>query len=86
MGGYSIIVLVCSAALTHSACQPKTASDVIRGPRADNLVMCGLNAQTMLARTDLVDGARDYMKVVCAPTENATQWRAELEMRKAALR
>lgn len=86
MGGYSIVVLVCSAALTHSECQPKTASDVIRGPRVDNAVMCGLNAQMMLARTGLVDGAREYMKVVCTPTESADAWVAEINMRKAALR
>ncbi len=28
--------------------------DVVRGPPADNPIMCALNAQTMMARTDLV--------------------------------
>ena len=86
MGGYSIVVLICSTALSHSDCAPKTASDVLRGPQVDNVVMCALNAQTMLARTDLVDGARGYMKVVCVPTKSAEEWVAEIETRKAALR
>jgi len=86
MGGYSILVLVCSATLSHSECQPKTASDVVRGPQVDNVVMCALNAQTMLARTGLVKGAHDYMKVMCVPTESAQEWTAEIETRKAALR
>ncbi|HVP99591.1 MAG TPA: hypothetical protein VMS87_10220 [Roseiarcus sp.] len=85
MGGYSILVLVCSATLSHAECQPKTASDVVRGPQVDNVVMCALNAQTMLARTGLVNGAHEYMKVMCAPTESARQWTAEIETRKAAL-
>jgi hypothetical protein len=48
--------------------------------------MCGLNAQMMIARTDLVrtDGT-EYMKVVCTPSKNADQWTAEVEARKAAL-
>ena len=42
--------------------------DVVRGPTVDNLMMCAFNAQTMIARTDLVqpDGTQ-YMKVVCTP-------------------
>ena len=48
--------------------------------------MCALNAQTMIASTDLVqaDGTQ-YMKVVCTPSKNADQWMAEVEARKAGL-
>jgi hypothetical protein len=48
--------------------------------------MCGLNAQTMIAGTDLVraDGS-EYMKVVCTPSKNADEWTAEIAARKAAL-
>ncbi len=58
----------------------------MRGPEVDSTVMCGLNAQMMIARTDLVraDGT-EYMKVVCTPSKNADQWTAEVEARKAAL-
>ena len=81
---YSILVLICSTALSHADCQVKTALDVVRGPTVDNPMMCGLNAQTMVARTDLVQGD-DYMKVVCTRSKNAEQWVAEIEARKAAL-
>jgi hypothetical protein len=86
MSGYSIVILICSTVLSHSDCQPKTATDIVRGPEVDNAIMCGLNAQTMIARTDLVraDGTQ-YMKVVCTPSKNADQWMAEVEAREAAL-
>jgi hypothetical protein len=86
MAGYSILILICSTTLSHSDCQPKTAVDMIRGPMVDNAMMCGLNAQTMIARTDLVQGGgAQYMKVVCTPSKNADAWMAEIEARKAAL-
>jgi hypothetical protein len=86
MSGYSLVILICSMTLSHSDCQPKTATDIVRGPVVDNPVMCGFNAQAMLASTDLVraDGT-EYMKVVCTPSKNADQWVAEVEARKAAL-
>jgi hypothetical protein len=79
-------MLICSTALPHSDCQARTALDVVRGPTVDNAIMCPLNAQAMIARTNLVqgDGSR-YMKVVCTPSKNADQWVAEVEARKAAL-
>jgi hypothetical protein len=82
MSAYSIIILVCSAALSHEECAYNTALDVVRGPPVDNPVMCALNAQTMIARTDLVQGAQ-YMKVICAPSKTVDQWKAEIEARKA---
>ena len=86
MSGYSILILICSTALSHSDCQASTAIDVVRGPMVDNAIMCALNAQTMIARTDLVEGdGTQYMKVVCTPSKTADEWLAELEARKAAL-
>lgn len=83
---YSMLILICSTALSHADCQAKTAIDVVRGPTVDNAMMCALNAQTMIARTDLVQaGAAQYMKVVCTPSKNADQWMAEVEARKAAV-
>jgi hypothetical protein len=86
MAGFSIVILICSTALSHSDCQFNTALDVVRGPKVDNVVMCGLNAQTMMARTDLVqaDGAQ-YMKVVCTPSKTVDEWLADVEARKAAI-
>ena len=83
---YSIVILICSTALSHSDCETKTALDVVRGPTVDNAMMCPLNAQTMIARTDLVQGDRsEFMKVVCRPSKNANEWLAEIEARKAAV-
>jgi hypothetical protein len=49
-------------------------------------MLCALNAQTMIARTDLVEGDRsEFMKVVCTPSKNANEWLAEIEARKAAI-
>jgi hypothetical protein len=50
MPDYSIVILICSTALSHSDCQPDTALDAVRGPQVNNPVMCALDAQTMLAR------------------------------------
>ena len=82
---YSILVLICSTALSHADCQAKTAVDVVRGPTVDNPMMCGFNAQTMIARTDLVHDGSEYMKVVCTRAKNADQWMAEIGARKAAI-
>ena len=83
---YSILVLICSTALSHADCQAKTAVDVVRGPTVDNAIMCAFNAQTMIARTDLVQGdGSEYVKVVCMPAKNADQWVAEIAARKAAI-
>src|ERR1700733_7746620 len=84
---YSILILICSTALSHSDCQAKTAVDVVRGPTVDNAIMCTFNAQAMIARTDLVQGdGSEYTKVVCTPSRNADEWVAEVEARKAAPR
>ena len=83
---YSILVLICSTARSHADCQVKTALDVVRGPTVDNPMMCALNAQTMIARTDLVQAnGSEYIKVVCTRSKNAEEWVAEIEARKVAL-
>ena len=83
---YAIVILICSAVLSHADCQSNTAFDVVRGPTVDNPMMCGFDAQAMIARTDLVrpDGT-EYVKVMCTPSKNAEQWVAEIAARKAAL-
>ncbi len=83
---YTILILICSTMLSAADCQSKTAFDVVRGPTVDNPMMCGFDAQAMIARTDLVqaDGT-EYVKVVCTRAKNAEQWVAEIEARKAAI-
>jgi hypothetical protein len=82
---YSIIILICSTALSHADCQAKTAVDVVRGPTVDNPVTCGFDAQAMIARTDLVQSDREYVKIMCTQAKNAEQWVAEVAARKAAI-
>jgi hypothetical protein len=83
---FKILVLICSTTVSHADCQAKTAIDVVRGPTVDNELMCGLNAQTMIARTDLVQNDdSEYVKVVCTRAKNADEWVAEIEARKAAI-
>jgi hypothetical protein len=85
MSSYSIIILICSASLSPADCKLNTALDVVRGPGVDNPVMCALNAQTMIARTDLVQGnGSQYVKVLCSPTKRPEDWAAEIKARKAA--
>jgi hypothetical protein len=83
MSGYSILILICSVSLSHGDCQLNTALDVVRGPQVDNPVMCALNAQTMIARTNLMqaDGSQ-YMRVLCSPIKSVDEWIAEIEMRR----
>ena len=83
MPEYSIVILICSTALSHVDCQPTTALDIVRGPSVENPLMCGLNAQTMMARTDLVR-AGSYMKVVCTRDKTAAEWKTEIEAHKAS--
>jgi hypothetical protein len=85
MAGYSIVILICSTALSPPDCLPKTALDVVRGPEVDDPVMCAFNAQTIMGRTDLVDNKSQYMKVVCAPSKGAQEWRAEIEAQTTTL-
>jgi hypothetical protein len=83
---YSILVLICSTALSHADCQGNTAIDVVRGPTVDNPMMCGFNAQTMIARTDLVQGGgSEYVKVICTRARNAEEWVAEVKARRSAI-
>ena len=49
-------------------------------------MMCAFNAQTMIARTDLVQtNGTEYVKVVCTRKQSAEEWVAEISARKAAI-
>jgi hypothetical protein len=49
-------------------------------------MMCGFNAQTMIARTDLVQGGgSENVKVICTRARNAEEWVAEVKARKSAI-
>jgi hypothetical protein len=68
---YTIIILICSVNTSHSDCQRDTAIDVIRGPRVENVMMCGMGGQTMVAQTALAHGdGQDYLKILCVPSDH----------------
>ena len=60
------LVLVCAAALDRSACTPDTAIDVVRALPTKNVVMCGLDAQSIMARTSIApEPGKQYIKIIC---------------------
>lgn len=63
---FTILILVCSVALDHSACQPETAVDVVHGPKVASEIECGKVGQTTLASTALAPRpGLEYVKIVC---------------------
>lgn len=66
MGFFTILILVCSTALSHADCQWKTAIDKIKGPVVHNEIECGKSGQEMLASTALAPRpGREYLKIEC---------------------
>ncbi|QXX76328.1 hypothetical protein MHY1_03168 [Methylovirgula sp. HY1] len=69
MTPFTVLILVCSMALDHAACQPNTAVDVIRGPKIANEMQCGKMGQATLAANGAALAPRpglEYVKIVCA--------------------
>jgi hypothetical protein len=72
MTAFKILILICSMAVDHEACQPDTAVDVVQGPKVQNEIMCGLLGQTTLAATALAPRPDlEYMKIVCQRTKDS---------------
>lgn len=71
MLSYTIVILICSVNIDHADCQRDTAIDVVRGPRVENVMMCGMGGQTMIAQTALAHGdGREYLKILCIPSDH----------------
>jgi hypothetical protein len=67
MTPFTILILVCSMALDHAACQPDTAVDVVHGPKVASEIECGKIGQTTLAATALAPRpGLEYVKIVCS--------------------
>ena len=72
MNPFAVIILICSANLVHSDCQPNTALDVIRGPNVANELMCGLMGQTTIAATAISPReSQEYVKILCLKSTKA---------------
>jgi hypothetical protein len=68
---FSVLILVCSLALDHEACQPDTAVNVVQGPKVENQMMCGLLGQTTISTTAVAPRpGEEYLKVVCKRSES----------------
>jgi hypothetical protein len=66
MAPFTIVILICSMAVDHAACQPDTAVDVIQGPKVENAQMCGFMGMTTVAGTAITPRPdEEYMKIVC---------------------
>lgn len=60
------MILICAASLDHTACTPKTAIDIVRGPVAHTVTQCIQESQDTLAQTSIAPVPnKQYMKIVC---------------------
>jgi hypothetical protein len=67
---FSVLILICSTALTPPQCQRETALDVIQGPQVANEIQCGLHGQAFYAETVMGGALREgeYLKLKCQRT------------------
>jgi len=66
MTPFTVVILICSMAIDHAACQPDTAVDVVQGPKVDSVRMCGFMGQATIASTAIAPRAgEEYMKILC---------------------
>ena len=63
---FQIVILICSMAVDHAACQLDTAIDVVQGPKIANESLCGFAGQATIAKTAIKPRpGEEYMKVIC---------------------
>jgi hypothetical protein len=81
MTPFTIVILICSMAVDHAACQPDTAVDVVQGPKVDSVNACGFLGQATIASTAITPRpGEEYMKIVCQRSNNpAGSHTADLE-------
>uniref|UniRef100_UPI00232D6A15 hypothetical protein n=1 Tax=Candidatus Phyllobacterium onerii TaxID=3020828 RepID=UPI00232D6A15 len=61
-----VIVLICAAGISPPECQSDTALDVIYGPHVNSAMMCGMQGQSLVARSVILGRSSDeYMKIRC---------------------
>jgi hypothetical protein len=66
MSHFVVYILVCAASTAPGDCDMRSAIDVVLGPDVRNEIMCGLEAQEMLARTAIAPRDGEYMKISCS--------------------
>lgn len=66
MSHFVVYILVCAASTAPGDCDTRSAIDVVLGPDVSNEIMCGLEAQEMLARTAIAPRDGEYLKISCS--------------------
>jgi hypothetical protein len=66
MTPYSVLILICSLAVSPGDCRPETAIDVVLGPKVESPAQCGSLGQATVAATAIAPRmGQEYMKIVC---------------------
>ena len=66
MSPFVVYILLCAASTAPGDCDTRSAIDVVLGPDVPNEIMCGLEAQEMLARTAIAPRDGEYVKISCS--------------------
>jgi hypothetical protein len=68
MTPFTVLILICSISLDHSACQPDTARASVEGPHVASEMACGQLGQITIAQTAAEvrpEPGKEYLKIVC---------------------
>lgn len=65
MGSYLVYIFVCALSTAPGDCDNHSARNVVLGPEAHNEIMCGKEAQEMMATTAVKPKDGEYMKIAC---------------------
>jgi hypothetical protein len=66
MSHFLVYIFVCAASTAPGDCDTRSAIDVVLGPDVRNEIMCGLEAEEMLARTAIAPRDGEYVKISCS--------------------
>jgi len=58
-------LLLCASSVARSDCDAQSAIDVAIGPKANNEIACGIEAQEMIALTTIRPRDGEYIKIAC---------------------
>ncbi|MFZ5790362.1 MAG: hypothetical protein ACOY3L_06645 [Pseudomonadota bacterium] len=67
---FQVLILICSLNMAPAQCQTYNAVDVIPGPDAANVELCGLQGQAYIAQIAYGTPHKDdeYVKIKCTRT------------------
>ncbi len=65
MNTFIALIFLCASSTAASDCGANNAIDVAVGPRTDNEIACGIEAQEMIAQTAIRPREGEYLKISC---------------------